>query len=152
MQPSPPPDPESHDPKSPGPKSPGPKSPGPESPDPESPASPSPARSSQDATIAAEILRQASACGPAASISPSDVAAALHVEWRSLLGRVRRVAIGLAREGRIDILRKGRPVPLQGAVDDAGEPASVKGVIRLRLRAEPAPQDASPHEPAPLTD
>jgi hypothetical protein len=41
------------------------------------------------------------------------------------MGPVRRVAIGLARQGRIEILRKGRPVP----------EAEVRGVIRLRLRS-----------------
>jgi len=113
---------------------------------------PPPARSSQDAAIAAEILRQTAASGPGASISPSDVAAALHVEWRSLLGRVRRVAIELAREGRIDILRKGRPVVLDTPLDAGAEPDTVKGVIRLRLRADSASQDTSPDDTAPQTD
>jgi hypothetical protein len=36
---------------------------------------------------------------------------------------VRRAAIGLALAGRIDILRKGKPV----------DPVDVRGVIRLRL-------------------
>ena len=53
--------------------------------------------------IAAEILRQAGACGRAASISPNDVARALapdEAEWRRLLGPVRAAALRLAREGR----------------------------------------------------
>ncbi len=74
--------------------------------------------------IEAEILRLAAARGPAGSISPSDVAQSLAPEWRPLLGPVRRVATRLAAEGRIDILRKGKPVP----------PESVRGVIRLRTR------------------
>jgi hypothetical protein len=37
---------------------------------------------------------------------------------------VRRAAVRLAQEGRIDILRKGKPV----------DPLGVKGVIRLRVR------------------
>jgi hypothetical protein len=41
------------------------------------------------------------------------------------MARVRREAAALAREGRIDILRKGRPV------DPATE---IRGVIRLRIR------------------
>jgi hypothetical protein len=41
--------------------------------------------------------------------------------WRSLLTPVRRAAIALARDGRVLVLRKGKPVPPEG----------VKGVIRL---------------------
>lgn len=79
--------------------------------------------------IAAEILRQVAQCGAAKSVSPGDVARALagngdeERPWRPLLGRVRQVALRLAREGRIEILRKGRPVP----------PEAARGVIRLRL-------------------
>jgi len=72
------------------------------------------------------ILAQAAARGAEKSICPSDVARALAPDqWRSLMTRVRREAILLAREGRIDILRKGRPV------DPAEE---IRGVIRLRIR------------------
>lgn len=72
------------------------------------------------------ILAQAAARGAEKSICPSDVARALAPDqWRSLMTRVRREAIVLAREGRIDILRKGRPV------DSAEE---IRGVIRLRIR------------------
>jgi hypothetical protein len=41
------------------------------------------------------------------------------------MARLRREAIALAREGRIEILRKGRPVDPDGAI---------RGVIRLRIR------------------
>ncbi|MBR0679205.1 DUF3253 domain-containing protein [Roseomonas eburnea] len=72
------------------------------------------------------ILAQAAACGAGKSICPSDVARALAPEqWRPLMTRVRREAILLAREGRLDILRKGKPV------DPAEE---IRGVIRLRIR------------------
>jgi hypothetical protein len=80
--------------------------------------------------IAAEILRQTDAVGPRGSVSPDDVARALAEragapeEWRRLLGPVRGVALRLAAAGRIEILRKGRPV--------AG-PARARGVIRLRI-------------------
>ena len=47
------------------------------------------------------------------------------VDWRGLLSAVRRAGIRLAIAGRIDILRKGKPV----------DPNGVKGVIRLRIRA-----------------
>jgi hypothetical protein len=78
--------------------------------------------------IEAEILRQTEASGPDRSICPSDVACALAPEsWRSRLGDVRRVAMHLAGQGRIDILRKGRKVAPEG----------VRGVIRLRMAAAP---------------
>jgi len=76
--------------------------------------------------IAAEILRQTAERGAGKSICPSEVARALAPEeeaWRRLLGPVRATAIRLARDGRLDVLRKGKPV------DPAAE---VRGVIRLR--------------------
>lgn len=72
------------------------------------------------------ILAQAAARGAEKSICPSDVARAVAPDaWRSVMTRVRREAIVLAREGRIEILRKGRPV-------DPNE--EIRGVIRLRIR------------------
>ena len=60
------------------------------------------------------------------SISPNDVAKALGMEnWQRELPKVRAVVIGLARQGRLDILRKGKPV----------EPEGLKGIYRLRLKA-----------------
>lgn len=82
-----------------------------------------------DRRIAAAILDQVAARGPERSICPSDVARALDKDWRPLLSSVRRVAIGLAQEGRVDILRKGRRVA----------PEAVKGVIRLRAANSYAP-------------
>ncbi len=76
--------------------------------------------------IEAEILRLADARGAGKSICPSEVARALDADWRPLMGRVRQAAIQLAEAGRIDILRKGRPVP----------PEAARGVIRLRIRSE----------------
>lgn len=74
------------------------------------------------AAITAAILAQTAACGPGRSVSPSDVAQALAPEdWRPLLAPVRQVAVALAREGRLNVLRKGKPVP----------PEEVRGVIRL---------------------
>jgi len=81
--------------------------------------------------IAAEILRQTGARGPEKSICPSEVARALAVEedaWRRLLGPVRAAALSLAREGRVEILRKGKPIDPQQA--------AVHGVIRLRAAKE----------------
>jgi hypothetical protein len=80
-----------------------------------------------------EILRQTEACGPDRSICPSDVARALDADWRRLLLPVRRAAASLAEAGRIEILRKGKPVP----------PQDMRGVIRLRLRAN-VPSDSVP--------
>ncbi|MBL6455104.1 DUF3253 domain-containing protein [Belnapia sp. T6] len=77
------------------------------------------------AAIAAEILRQTAERGADKSICPSEVARALAPEdWRPLMGPVRRAAIALSREGDLEILRKGKPVP----------PEDVRGVIRLRRR------------------
>jgi len=77
------------------------------------------------ARIESEILQQVTARGPDVSICPSEVARALDpVAWRPLLTPVRRAATRLAQTGRIEILRKGRPVDPN---------AEIKGVIRLRL-------------------
>jgi len=76
--------------------------------------------------IEQEILRQTTLAGPGASISPNDVARALvpgEDAWRRLLSAVRAAAIRLARQGSIEILRKGKPT------DPTGE---IRGVIRLR--------------------
>ncbi len=75
-----------------------------------------------------EILRQTSSRGVESSICPSEVARALAEDWRPLLTPVRQAAVALLRAGRIEILRKGKPV----AAED------VRGVIRLRQgRGEP---------------
>jgi hypothetical protein len=79
--------------------------------------------------ISAEILRLAALRGTAKSICPSEVARSLAADeaaWRRLLGTVREAASDLARQGRIDVLRKGKPV-------DPGE--QIRGVIRLRIRS-----------------
>jgi hypothetical protein len=80
--------------------------------------------------VAAEILRQVAIRGPGKSICPSEVARALasaEPEWRALMSAVRQAALALARAGRIEVLRKGRPV------DPAAE---IRGVIRLRAKDE----------------
>jgi hypothetical protein len=76
--------------------------------------------------IAEEILRQTQARGAGKSICPSEVARALGDEdWRRLMTPVRQAAIALAREGRVLVLRKGRPASSQALAE------GVKGVIRL---------------------
>ena len=58
------------------------------------------------------------------SISPNDVAKAVDAErWRRELPKVRAVIIGLARQGRLEVLRKGKPIAPEG----------FKGVYRVRL-------------------
>ena len=80
-----------------------------------------------ESAIAAAILRLTALRGPAKSICPSEVARALAGDadgaWQPLMGSVRGVAQSLARDGRVEILRKGRPLP-------PGE--APRGVIRLR--------------------
>ena len=61
------------------------------------------------------------------SISPNDVAKAIDAtNWRRELPKVRAVIIGLARQGKLEVLRKGKPI----------EPEGFKGIYRVRL-----PQD-----------
>ncbi len=84
---------------------------------------------SEASRIEAEILAQTSARGSDRSICPSEVARALSGagpddDWRKHLHAVRQEAVRLAQAGRIEILRKGKPV----------EPGEVRGVIRLRVR------------------
>ena len=67
---------------------------------------------------------------PGKSVSPEEVARAVDPEgWRRLLGHVRAVARGLAQQGKLVILRHGKPA----------DPEDFKGVYRLRL---PLPDDA----------
>lgn len=88
--------------------------------------------------IETEILRQVTERGAEKSICPSEVARALSPEWRTRMTAVRQAAVRLAQAGRIDILRKGKPVAV---------PGEVKGVIRLRLRgAEGGGRESAPPE------
>jgi hypothetical protein len=65
-----------------------------------------------------------SAREPGKSVSPEEVARAADPEgWSRLLGQVRATAVGLARQGRLVITRKGKPA----------DPDTFKGVYRLRL-------------------
>jgi len=69
------------------------------------------------------ILEALAALAPGKSVSPEAVARAVDPEgWRRQLGHVRATAVGLAREGRLVILRHGKPV----------DPDGFKGVYRLR--------------------
>ncbi|MBI1244906.1 MAG: DUF3253 domain-containing protein [Alphaproteobacteria bacterium] len=66
-------------------------------------------------------------CAGEKSVSPSDVAEALMPggHWQSLLPKVKERAIAMMLDGRLEILRKGKPVT---------DPAAVRGVIRLRAK------------------
>ena len=58
------------------------------------------------------------------SIDPAAVAKALDPDsWRRALGQVRATAVGLARQGRLEITRHGK----------TADPSIFKGVYRLRL-------------------
>ncbi len=87
--------------------------------------------------VAAAILEVVSDRGPEKSCCPTDVARLLAERrrkpgdppelWRRYLQAVNEQARFLARQGRIDILRRGQR-------QDPHAP--IKGVIRLRLPAE----------------
>jgi hypothetical protein len=93
-------------------------------------------RRRQEDPLAAAILEALAALSPGKSLDPQDIARSYAARrakpsdppdlWRRYLGGVRQQAIHLGREGRIAVLRKGKPV-------DPRRP--VKGIIRLRLPA-----------------
>jgi Protein of unknown function (DUF3253) len=80
-----------------------------------------------DDAIEADLLARVAARGPGKSICPSETARGLGGsspdEWGPLMGPIRRIAVRLAGEGRLVILRKGRVV----------DPERFKGVYRLAL-------------------
>ena len=77
--------------------------------------------------IEAAILNKLSAIGPGKSIEPAEVAKALQPEqWQRMLPKVRACALGLMRQGKLTITKKGKAV----------DPNAFKGVIRLRLPTE----------------
>lgn len=75
-----------------------------------------------------EILAKADPKGVGGkSIEPADVAKELQPEqWQRMLPKVKACALGLMRQGRLTITKKGKAV----------DPSSFKGVIRLRLPTE----------------
>ncbi len=69
------------------------------------------------------ILTLTQEAGRGRSITPEQVARQLAApDWRGVLPQVRAAAVALAGEGRLVILRHGRPV----------DPQSFKGVYRLK--------------------
>jgi hypothetical protein len=84
----------------------------------------------QDPIVLA-IMAELDAGKPGASIAPAVAEQKRTPKdpndlWRKYLPAVKQQAIHLARAGRIELLRKGKPV------DD---PAHAKGVVRYRLLA-----------------
>jgi hypothetical protein len=75
--------------------------------------------------IESALLRLIAERGPGKTLDPSEVARALggsHPDqWGPLMQPVRRVAVALAEQGRLVILRKGKPA----------DPRDFKGVYRL---------------------
>ena len=72
---------------------------------------------------------------PGKSVAPEEVARAVEPErWQRVLGHVRAVARGLARDGRLVILRHNK----------AADPDDFKGVYRLRLPDPNASKDPAP--------
>ena len=94
----------------------------------------------QDPVVEA-ILGQLAAAKPGGSVSSEEVARAVAESrrtpkdppdlWRKYLSAVKQQAIHLARDGRIQVLRKGQPVE---------DPARVKGVVRYRLPVGDTPE------------
>ena len=78
-----------------------------------------------DDTVDNAILYLVEASGAGKSISPAEVAQMLDPEnWRSRLGAIKQSATRLALAGKVDILRKGKPV----------DPSEFKGVYRITLK------------------
>ncbi len=72
---------------------------------------------------------------PGKSVSPEEVARAADPEsWRRILGHVRALARGLARQGRLVILRHNKPA----------DPDDFKGVWRMRLPDAEADEERAP--------
>jgi hypothetical protein len=75
--------------------------------------------------IEAMLLRLSAECGLGKALDPAEAARALagpHPDqWGPLMQPIRRVAVALAEQGRLVILRKGKPA----------DPGDFKGVYRL---------------------
>jgi hypothetical protein len=76
-------------------------------------------------TIEAMLLRLVAERGPGKTVDPTEAARALggdHPDqWGPLMQPIRKAAVALAEQGRVVILRKGKPV----------DPRDFKGVYRL---------------------
>jgi hypothetical protein len=87
------------------------------------------------AAVETAIFDLLSKVAPGKSVSPEEVARVVEPEaWRRLLGHVRATAIGLARQGKLVILRHNKPA----------DPDDFRGVWRMRL---PGPNDVAVTQP-----
>jgi len=81
-----------------------------------------------EAAIEETMLRLVSRRGADKTCCPSEIARALggpHPDgWSPLMQPVRRVAVRLTKAGRVQILRKGKPVE---------DPDDFRGIYRLSL-------------------
>jgi hypothetical protein len=81
--------------------------------------------------IEAAMLSLVAKRGAGRNLDPTEIARAVGGDrpegWGPLMQSVRQVAVRLMKEGRIVILRKGRPV----------DPDDFKGIYRLTLPPEP---------------
>ncbi|KQP05399.1 DUF3253 domain-containing protein [Methylobacterium sp. Leaf93] len=89
-------------------------------------------KSVSEEEIGESILRLVAERGEGKTVCPSEVARHLggpHPDgWSPLMQPVRRMAVRLTKEGRIAILRKGKPV---------ADPDDFRGIYRLGM---PAPE------------
>ena len=74
-----------------------------------------------DEAIRDMLLRSAARRAEGATFCPSEVARALHKDWRPLMPEVRRVAAALCDEGRLRCTQKGAPA----------HPLTARGAIRF---------------------
>jgi hypothetical protein len=83
--------------------------------------------SETDRRLETAILSMIAERGPEKSICPSDAAVAVAGkagdQWGALMPSVRRIAVRLAEEGKLVILRKGK----------VADPQDFRGVYRLSM-------------------
>jgi len=93
--------------------------------------------------IETAILEKLANIGAGKSVEPAEIAKDLQPEqWQRMLPKVRACALGLMRQGRVTITKKGKAV----------DPDDFKGVTRLRLPTEAETAAALAKRPAPIED
>lgn len=74
--------------------------------------------------IESAILDRLNQLGEGKSVEPAEIAKILQAEqWQRMLPKVRAAALGLMRQGKLTITKKGKVV----------DPDAFRGVTRLRL-------------------
>lgn len=74
--------------------------------------------------IETAIFDRLAQLGEGKSVEPAEIAKILQPEqWQRMLPKVRATALGLMRQGKLTITKKGKPV----------DPDAFRGVTRLRL-------------------